>query len=308
VPYELLGMSTGVRYATNCRRTPEMSSRRGQVSAAPTQKLGPEAFGRSRETALWWLTNAGFLINSRGTLLMIDPVICLDPDSPATSETGMRLLVELPVEASNVPRLDAVLYTHADGDHFAQVTAEELMRTDALFIGPPPVEEALKDMGVSPEQRRTATAGESIDIDRVKITPTPADHPWQLRDPAKFGDPWGPGDCCGYAIGTPDGHIWCPGDTRLMDDHVQMQGVEVLLLDAGRNEYHLGVENAARLANILDVPHVIPYHYGTYDAPDHPAYNGDPSELAAKLHDAERRFHVLAPGEKYVLWGATRRA
>jgi L-ascorbate metabolism protein UlaG (beta-lactamase superfamily) len=213
----------------------------------------------------------------------------------------MRLLVELPIEASDVPRLDAVLYTHADEDHFAPITAKELVRTGALFVGPQPVERALQEMGLPGEQRRAANAGEMFEVGRIRITPTPADHPWQLRDPAKFGDPWGPGDCCGYLIETRDGAIWCPGDTRLMDDHVQMQGVDVLLLDASRNEYHLGVENAARLANILDVPHIVPYHYGTYDAPDHPAYNGDPAELAAKLHDAERRFHVLAPGQKFVL-------
>jgi L-ascorbate metabolism protein UlaG (beta-lactamase superfamily) len=278
-----------------------MSSRSGQVSAPPAHRIGPEAFGRSRETALWWLTNAGFLVNSRGTVIMIDPAISLDPESPGTSETGMRLLVTLPVEASEVPRLDAVLYTHADDDHFAPATARELIRTGALFAGPPPVAKELSRIGVAEDRIHVVRPGETFELGRMKVTPTPADHPWQLRDPERFGPPWQPEDCCGYALDTPHGTVWCPGDTRLMDEHVQMKDVDLLLLDVGHSDYHLGIDNAARLANILDVPHIIPYHWGTYDAPDHPAYNGDPAEMADKIHNAEKRFHVLAPGERFLL-------
>jgi len=277
-----------------------MSSRPGQPSAAPSRQIGPEAFRRSRETTLWWLTNAGFLINARGTLLMIDPVISLDPDSPGRSETGLRLLVSLPIEARDVPRLDAVLYTHADDDHFGASTAEALVETKTLFVGPPPVIDTVAGLGISPKRVRVTEPGAAFDVGGVTIEPTPADHPWQLRDPERFGPPWKPEDCCGYLIDTPDGRIWCPGDTRLMDDHVQMQGVDVLLLDVGRSEYHLGVDNAARLANILDPPHIIPYHWGTYDAPDHAAYNGDPAEVKAKLRNPDA-FHVLAPGEGFTL-------
>ncbi len=277
-----------------------MARRPGQVSASPSQHIGPDAFERARGTALWWLTNAGFLINSRGTLAMIDPVISLAPDAPQTSETGMRLLVALPLEARDVPRLDVVLYTHADDDHFARQTAGSLFGTGTLFVGPPPVGGELGQMGLPANRIQTASASEAVEVGGVSITATPADHPWQLRDPERFGEPWKPGDCCGYLLDTPDGRIWCPGDTRLMGEHVQMQGVDVLLLDVGHSEYHLGVEAGARLANILDPPHIIPYHWGTYDAPDHEAYNGDPAEVRERLHNPGA-FHVLAPGEEFVL-------
>jgi L-ascorbate metabolism protein UlaG (beta-lactamase superfamily) len=89
-----------------------------------------------------------------------------------------------------------------------------------------------------------------------------------------------------------------------MEDHLHTAGVDVLLLDVSRNHYHLGVENAARLAEAVAAPHVIPHHYGSYHAPEataHNPYNGDPAEVAARIRDAERRFHILAPGEKFVV-------
>jgi L-ascorbate metabolism protein UlaG (beta-lactamase superfamily) len=277
-----------------------MSSPPGQSSAAPSHRIGPEVFRARPGTTVRWLTNAGFLINARGTLLVLDPAISLDPESPGRSETGMRLLVSLPIEADRIPRLEAVLYTHADDDHFAPATARALSRTDAIFVGPPPVVSALKEMGLPEDRLRVARIGGDLDVGRTTIVPTPADHPWQLRDPKRFGDPWKPGDCCGYAMDTPDGRIWCPGDTRLMDDHVLMKGVDLLLLDVSRCDYHLGVDNAARLANILDPPSIIPYHWGTYDAPDSAAYNGDPEEVRGKLH-RPKAYRVLAPGEEFRL-------
>ena len=48
-------------------------------------------------------------------------------------------------------------------------------------------------------------------------------------------------------------------------------------------------------------PHVIPHHYGCYDAPDFAAVNGDPAEVAALMRDGERRMRVVAPGECVVV-------
>ena len=62
--------------------------------------FGPEAFDAGSETALRWLGMAGFLINSRGTTLMVDPLL---------GGFDMPVMIEFPIAASDVPRLDAVL-------------------------------------------------------------------------------------------------------------------------------------------------------------------------------------------------------
>ena len=58
-----------------------MKSAQGQAMPAPTIPMGPEAFGPSDHTTVYWLGGAGVFINSRGTLLMVDPTISTIPAS-----------------------------------------------------------------------------------------------------------------------------------------------------------------------------------------------------------------------------------
>ena len=46
-----------------------------QARAPKTQPFGGAAFGPSDGTTLRWLGMAGFLINSRGTTIMVDPLL-----------------------------------------------------------------------------------------------------------------------------------------------------------------------------------------------------------------------------------------
>jgi L-ascorbate metabolism protein UlaG (beta-lactamase superfamily) len=272
-----------------------------QVAACPTIPIRPEAFEPSDRSTLWWLTQAGFLINARGMLIVIDPAITLEPGSADVSEAGFKLLVSLPIRASEIPRLDLVLITHTDVDHLAPLTVRELIRTGATFACPKPVIAKLVELGVPAHQTQLVKPGEHLDQGGVEILVTPADHAYQVLDPDKYGSPFGPEDCCGYLLKTPDGTIWCTGDTRLLDTHLAVRDVDVFLLDVSRDPFHLGIQNAARLANSTGAPVVIPHHYGTYDAPDFDALNGDPTEVAPYLADAERRMRVLAPGEPFVV-------
>ena len=60
---------------------------------------------------------AGFLINSRGTTVMIDPLL---------GGFDMPVMIEFPIAAADVPKLDAVLVTHSDSDHYSVPTCRDL--------------------------------------------------------------------------------------------------------------------------------------------------------------------------------------
>ena len=105
-------------------------------------------FTSSRDTLYTWLGMAGAMINCRGTIILIDPLISYGADTN-TCETGDKLLVPHPVTADKITRVDYVCYTHADSDHFAEKTARILNeRLAPVFICPTPIYEKLQKLGV----------------------------------------------------------------------------------------------------------------------------------------------------------------
>lgn len=83
---------------------------KGQAIPPASQPFGKEAFESTGHTVIRWLGNAGFLINSRGTCLMVDPML---------KGFDMPLLINMPIAPKDVPHLDAVLITHCDNDHYS---------------------------------------------------------------------------------------------------------------------------------------------------------------------------------------------
>jgi hypothetical protein len=88
-----------------------------QARAPQTQPFGEESFGPSDGTTLRWLGMAGFLINSRGTTIMIDPLL---------EGFDMPIMIDMPIAATDVPELDAILVTHSDNDHYSVPTCRAL--------------------------------------------------------------------------------------------------------------------------------------------------------------------------------------
>jgi L-ascorbate metabolism protein UlaG (beta-lactamase superfamily) len=250
-------------------------------------------FDPRSDTLVTWLGMAGALVNARGTILLIDPLLTtVRSGGELRSECGERLKIALPIEAGDVPRADAVLYTHADGDHFGRLTAGTLAaRLRPRFLSPPPVRRALEEIGVAGEFIVTARDFDSLRIGATEVIVTPALHNWQE------GGAWQRGECCGFLVKTPDGAIWHPGDTRLIDELLEIRGVDVLFFDVAAVEAHLGPQGSARLAETSGAQALIAYHYGTFDLPPG-SYGGcDPRDALPYVEHLPARFLLLAPGE-----------
>jgi len=267
-----------------------------QVIAPKTIPVMQEAFKQIEETSITWLAGASFLINARGTIILIDPVLTTQPDDSRMSETGLKLLVDNPISARVIPKVDVVLYTHSDDDHLAAETAKILSKLTPTFIGPPPVFEKLAKLNINPKNSVTCRTGDIYKFGEATIEIVPADHPWQLLDLAKFGKPFRLGDCCGFIVTTPDARSYFPGDTRLMEEHLAIKDLDVLALDASVCTYHLNHYNAVVLANTMKNALLIPFHYGTYDEPDSLALNGDPEDIITHVNNGYNRFRYFAPG------------
>src|SRR6476659_8332945 len=138
----------------------------GQARAPVAQPFGSEAFDPSPGTTLRWLGMAGFLINSRGTTIMIDPLL---------GGFDMPIMIDMPVAAADVPRLDAILVTHSDNDHYSVPTCRDLASVTAAYHSTRYVA-SLMDQQNLPAHGHGI--GDTFAVGDVTVTLTPADHAW----------------------------------------------------------------------------------------------------------------------------------
>jgi L-ascorbate metabolism protein UlaG (beta-lactamase superfamily) len=265
------------------------TSAQGQAMAPLTQPFGAEAFAASKGTTLRWLGMAGFLINSRGTVLMVDPLL---------GGFDMPVLVDFPIAAGDVPRLDAVLVTHSDNDHFSVPTCRDLAGVTTGFHGTRYVASLMADHDWPSHGH---DIGSSFEVGPVRVEVTPADHAWQNAFPAPGQRVFAEDDACGFWLETPDGTLWAPGDSRLVPEHhLAMPVADAMLFDFSDSEWHFGLEGAVRMANAYPETTLLLHHWGSVDSPDFAPFNGNPSDLYERVVNPDR-IKVLAPGEPFAL-------
>jgi L-ascorbate metabolism protein UlaG (beta-lactamase superfamily) len=260
-----------------------------QAKAPKTQAFGEEAFEASGETTLRWLGMAGFLINSRGTTLMVDPLL---------GGFDMPIMIEMPLAAADVPRLDAVLVTHSDNDHYSVPTCRDLAGVTRAYHSTKYVASLMKDEDLPGHGH---DIGDDFNVGPVRVEVTPADHAWQNESPGASTRTFQLEDACGFWIETPDGTIWAPGDSRLIPEHhLQMPAADALFFDFSDSEWHFGLAGAVKMANAYPHTPLLLYHWGSVDAPDFAPFNADPESLYDRVKNPER-IRVLAPGEPFTL-------
>ncbi len=255
-----------------------------QAVAPTTIPFGEEVFEKTDKTTMRWLGNSGLLINSRGTIIIVDPVL---------EGFDMPLLIDMPFDAARTPKMDAVLITHADNDHFSIPTLEHFKPLNTEFHSPQYVKEQFKE-------RLEIDAighdvGDTFKVNDLSVRLTPADHAWQ-NDTTKYDRVFEFEDCCGFWIDTPDGSIWVIGDSRLLDEQLHMPEPDALLFDFSDNDWHIGLESASKLANTYPNTDLILSHWGTVDAPEMSPFNADPADLMDKVVNPER-IKLVAAGE-----------
>lgn len=260
-----------------------------QARAAKTQTFGKEAFESVDKTVIRWLGNAGAMINSRGTTIMIDPVL---------SGFDMQLLIDMPITEEEVPALDAVLLTHSDNDHYSRVTCGKLASRTKVFHTTHYVSQLLK------EELHIAGIGHGIDeqftVGNITVVLTPVNHAWQNESPKHHTREFLPEDFCGFWLDTPDGSIWAIGDSRLLESQLHMPTPDAILFDFSDGSWHIGLDGAEKLAAAYPDTPLILWHWGSVDAPEWREFNGDPDVLRSRIVNPQRVV-VLAPGEEYCL-------
>ena len=259
-----------------------------QAKAPKTQPIGAKAFGKSKKTTLRWLGMAGFLINSRGTTFMVDPLL---------EGFDMPLLIDFPIAAKDVPHLDAVFVTHADNDHFSVPTNVAMSKVTDVYHSTIYVDSLMKNLQLKSVGH---DIGNVFKVKNITVKLTPADHAYQNAYPGMSKRWFKNEDACGFWFDTPDGSIWATGDSRLMPEHLTMKAPDAILFDFSDSEWHFTFDGAVKIANAYPNAQLLLCHWGSVDSPDFSPFNGDPQKLYNVVTNPER-IRVLAPGEPFVL-------
>jgi hypothetical protein len=151
-----------------------------QAKAPRTQAFGEDAFEASGETILRWLGMAGFLINTRGTTLMVDPLL---------GGFDMPIMIEMPIAAKDVPHLDAILVTHSDNDHYSVATCRDLAPFTPAYHSTKYVASLMTSEGLAAYGH---DIGDVFNVGHARVEVTPADHAWQNASPVLQGPVRGP--------------------------------------------------------------------------------------------------------------------
>lgn len=284
----MLGIGSTLMAQSNTDSTAVKTEKKYQAKAPKTQPFGAKAFEKSNQTTLRWLGMAGFFINSRGTTMMVDPLL---------EGFDMPIMIDFPIKPGEVPRLDALLVTHADNDHYSVPTTRNLKPVTREFHSTMYVDSLMKNEGYPSHGH---DIGDRFKVGPVQVKLTPADHAYQNAYPGMSTRFFKNEDACGFLIETPDGTIWAPGDSRLMPEHLTMQAPDAILFDFSDSEWHFGLEGAIKLANAYPNTPLLLNHWGSVDSPDFAPFNADPKQLAGRVINPER-IQVLAPGEAFVL-------
>ena len=284
----VLIFTTSLPAQVNADSAANKPAKKYQAKAPSTKPFGAKAFKRSNKTTLRWLGMAGFFINSRGTTLMVDPLL---------GGFDMQIMIDFPIAAKNVPQLDAILVTHADNDHYSVPTNRDLKSVTRAFHSTIYVDSLMKNEGFPSFGH---DIGDTFSVGPVHVKLTPADHAYQNHYPGMSTRWFKNEDACGFWIETPDGTIWAQGDSRLMPEHLNFPAPDAILFDFSDSEWHFTFEGAVKIANAYPNTPLLLNHWGSVDSPDFAPFNADPERLKKSIVNPER-IHVLAPGEPFTL-------
>ncbi len=196
-----------------------------------------------------WLGHAAFLIETaEGTRIAIDPFV--SPKFPKGFDYG---------------RLDIIAATHGHFDHFGTDGVALAKKSGATVVCIFELALFCQDRGI--EKVSGMNKGGSQTVAGVEIRMVHAVHSSGMS--GKHGDSNPSSDPCGFVITLPDGfRIYHAGDTAVFSDMsliAELYEPDVALLPIG-DFYTMGPREAAKACELLEVPRMIPMHWGTFPA------------------------------------------
>lgn len=232
--------------------------------------------------ALWWLSQAGFVLkNSGGVVIYLDPYL----SDAAETRFGIKRLSLSAVDAEDV-KADWLISSHEHIDHLDTGALPSIAANNpgCRFAGSTSCAEGYSECGIPEGRRLLMEPGREYDLDGVRVLACRADHgdlsPTALAMLFDFGQV----------------RIMYTGDTAFRVDLLQPaidREPDVLITCINGAFGNLNSAEAAELTSIVSPRVVIPCHFWMFRE-----HNGNPDEFyrLCTTNSPEVEVVLLTPG------------
>ncbi len=264
------------------------------------------ANGNPEQLHLWWLGQSGFLVQSHGKHLLLDPYLSdsLTSKYASTDKPHVRL-TERVVAPEALDFIDVVTSSHTHTDHLDADTIGllRIANPNIQLVIPEATRTFVAERLNCPlEYPRGLVAGDSLSLAGFTFHGVPAAHN-ELECDDK-----GRHRCIGYVVQCGRWTIYHSGDTRHfagMEGWLRRFDIDIALLPINGNRAerrvagNLDGREAAHLAHAINAAVVIPCHYDMFE------FNtASPDEFVSTCDRLGQRCVVLACGERWTDTGA----
>jgi L-ascorbate metabolism protein UlaG (beta-lactamase superfamily) len=244
---------------------------------------------------LWWLGQSGFLVQWRGSHLLLDPYLSdsLTKKYAATDKPHIRMTARV-VDPSRLDFIDVATSSHNHTDHLDGETLCPLLRANReLKIVVPEANRQFvaERLGIDSRLLLGLQDGASVEAGEFKLMAVPAAH-----------EELGPG-YLGYVVQCGTWTLYHSGDSLLyegMAERLRQFSIDVALLPINgraperRVAGNLNAREAAELGEAIGARVVIPCHYEMF------TFNtADPREFVEAADAIGQPHHVLRCGERW---------
>jgi L-ascorbate metabolism protein UlaG (beta-lactamase superfamily) len=224
---------------------------------------------------LYWLGQAGFLIQDCSNTIVIDPYLS---DSLAKKYQGQEFphkrMMPPPIQPNQLTGIDSILCTHRHSDHLDPETTPVITNNNpnTKVIVPAAEKKYAASLGISKAQLIAINAGQQLALNKqINVTAIPSAHEDLKQNEA------GQHLFLGYIINFPGLTIYHSGDCvpyKGLVDQLKSFKIDLALLPVnGRDAYRKSrnVPGNFHLSEAIDlclqsgIPHLILHHFGLFD-------------------------------------------